>query len=131
MDLGPRWQAISQEAAIAAEHLCIGSTALSKANYAKHAYYGQAFFSLSIGLERAAKLSLAIDHATTHDGAYPTNAQLRQYGHNLHALLGHSMESVIGSDSAKGYRPAISTRRSLMCSLSLPQTSRATTTSIF
>ncbi len=81
------WQALAREAALAAEHLAIGATTLGKANYAENAYYGQAFFALTTGFERAAKLALVIDHALLNNGQFPTNNVLRGYGHNLSALL--------------------------------------------
>lgn len=81
------WQALAREAGLAAEHMGMGVTALGKANYAQHAYYPQAFFALSIGMERAAKLALVIDFAIQNKGAFPNNAQLRQFGHHLKRLL--------------------------------------------
>ncbi|AOQ23295.1 hypothetical protein MTAT_18270 [Moorella thermoacetica] len=81
------WQALAREAGLAAEHLAIGVTALGKANYSQHAYYYQAFFALSIGIERAAKLALVVDHALENRGAFPSNRELRNYGHNLKELL--------------------------------------------
>lgn len=81
------WQALAREAGLAAEHLAIGTSALGKANYAQHAYYGQAFFALTIGLERAAKLALVVDHALEHNGIFPPHDVLRAYGHNLKELL--------------------------------------------
>lgn len=81
------WQALAREAALAAEHLAIGATIIGKANYAETAYYGQAFFALATGFERAAKLSLVIDHALKNNGQFPTSKVLRDYGHNLSALL--------------------------------------------
>ncbi|WP_342678804.1 hypothetical protein [Methanofollis sp. UBA420] len=80
------WQAISREAAVASEHLAIGVTALGRANYAQHAYYGQAFFALTIGIERSAKLALMIDYFLVH-GKFPSNKKIREYGHNLKNLL--------------------------------------------
>jgi hypothetical protein len=56
-------------------------------NYAQTAYYGQAFFALSIGLERAAKLALVVDHALEHGGTFPHHKVLRDYGHKLNELL--------------------------------------------
>lgn len=79
--------ALAREAAIAAEHLGQGATILGKANYAHHAHYGQAFFSLSTGIERGAKLALAVDHALDNGGQFPTPKALRAYGHNLSELL--------------------------------------------
>lgn len=81
------WQALAREAGLAAEHLAIGVTALGKANYAQHAYYYQAFFALSIGLERAAKLAFVVDHVIENKGSFPSNKKLRSYGHNLRELL--------------------------------------------
>ena len=81
------WQALAREAAIAAEHMAIGATVLSKANYAHHAYYGQVFFALTIGFERAAKLALVVHHALEHDGQFPPHKVLRDYCHKLRDLL--------------------------------------------
>jgi hypothetical protein len=82
------WQALSREAGIAAEHMAIGVTALGMANYAYPAYYGQAFFALTIGLERSAKLALLVDHAVRNAGAFPSESDIRRYGHDLTKLLG-------------------------------------------
>src|SRR4051812_11296822 len=82
-----KWIALAREAGIAAEHLAIGVTALGKANYAQHAYYGQAFFALSTGFERAAKLALVVDYALEHAGEFPTNERVREFGHDLRKLL--------------------------------------------
>jgi hypothetical protein len=81
------WQALAREAGLAAEHLAIGATALGKANYAQPAYYGQAFFALTVGLEQATTLSLVVDHALEHSGTFPQRNLLRAYGHNLEKLL--------------------------------------------
>ncbi len=67
------WRALAREAGTAAEHLAIGISSLGRANYAQDAYYGQAFFALSIGLERASKLAFVVDHAL---GACPNNTDL-------------------------------------------------------
>lgn len=81
------WQALNREAGLAAEHLAIGVTALGRANYAQHGYYGQAFFALTIGFERTTKLILVIDHALENNGGFPPHDVLRAYGHNLKNLL--------------------------------------------
>lgn len=80
------WLAIHREASLAAEHLASGATLLGKANYAQQAYYYQAFFALSVGLERSAKLALAVDHRL-REGEFPTESELRKYGHKLDQLL--------------------------------------------
>jgi len=81
------WNALAREAAISAEHLGSGVTILGKANYAHHAHFGQAFFSLSTGIERGAKLALAINHALNNEGEFPDPKELRSFGHNLESLL--------------------------------------------
>lgn len=80
------WLAIHREASLAAEHLASGATLLGRANYAQQAYYYQAFFALSVGLERSAKLALAVDKYL-QDGHFPTESELRNFGHKLDALL--------------------------------------------
>jgi hypothetical protein len=81
------WQALANEAGLAAEHLGVGVTALGRANYAQRAYYSQAFFALSVGLERSCKLALVVDHALQNGGRFPDNNEVRRYGHNLASLL--------------------------------------------
>lgn len=81
------WQALSREASLAAEQMGMGVTVLAKANYAHHGHYPQAFFALSIGMERAAKLALLLNHAIENGGRFPANRQLRDYGHDLQSLL--------------------------------------------
>lgn len=81
------WQALNREASLAAEQMGMGVTVLAKANYAHHGHYPQAFFALSIGMERAAKLALLLEHAIQNEGRFPANRQLRDYGHNLNNLL--------------------------------------------
>jgi hypothetical protein len=86
--MDPIWQAFTREAELAAEHLCIGTTALGRADFSQPAYYYQAFFALSVGFERGAKLALVLDRAIDHDGALPPTGTLKGYGHDLVRLLG-------------------------------------------
>jgi hypothetical protein len=49
--------------------------------------FSQAFFDLSIGLERLLKLIYLIDHALRSGGAFPSDGDLRKrFGHDLTAL---------------------------------------------
>jgi hypothetical protein len=80
------WLALAREAASAAEHIGIGATALSKANHAENAYYSQAFFALSVGFERSAKLALSVASALEGDG-FADRRTLKGYGHDLSVLL--------------------------------------------
>ena len=84
------WQALAREAGIAAEHMAMGVSALGKADHARHAYYGQAFFALTIGFERSAKLALVVDYAIEHEGVFPDHAVLRKHSHHLRGLLEHA-----------------------------------------
>ncbi len=81
-----QFQAISREAGLAAAHVGIGVSALQHANSAEDGYYAHAFFALSIGFERSAKLALVIDHALNH-GTYPPHKVVRGFGHRLGDLL--------------------------------------------
>jgi hypothetical protein len=86
--MSPIWQALCLEAGLAAEHLGSGVTLFSKANYAHNGNYFLAFFDLSIGFERTAKLAVIVDYYIKNSSAFPTNQILKnKYGHNLIALL--------------------------------------------
>jgi hypothetical protein len=80
------WHALRREAQLAAEQIALGVTALGKANHAELGIT-QAFFGLSIGLERLAKLILIADHAINNSGTFPTNDELKNIGHNIADLL--------------------------------------------
>jgi hypothetical protein len=53
---GAQWRAMQREAQLAAEQAAHGVTTLGRANHAETGYYTQAFFALSIGLERRGTL---------------------------------------------------------------------------
>lgn len=82
-----KWNALAREAGLAAEHIAIGVTSLGRANYVQNAYYYQAFFALSIGFERSAKLILVVDYVLEHGGIFPEQQRIRNYGHNLKNLF--------------------------------------------
>jgi hypothetical protein len=79
--------AIHREGQLAAEQLASGVTLLGRASSACPGLYTQAFFALTTGLERLAKLILIADHAITHSGRFPTNHDLRDAGHKIFELL--------------------------------------------
>ena len=66
MNFSDTWHALKREAELAAESMAIGATSLGNTNYVRLANYGQAFFSLSTGLERSAKLALCLEHVANH-----------------------------------------------------------------
>jgi len=64
---------------------------LGRANYAQTGLYGKAFFDLSIGFERTAKLIYIADYAIEHQGQMPTNDDLKNViGHDLKRLFLHA-----------------------------------------
>ena len=83
------WHAIGREAELAVEQTASGITALGRASHLRKGYYTQAFFGLSIGLERIAKLIIIFDYAITNAGQFPSNDILRRVGHDISALLAH------------------------------------------
>lgn len=65
-----------------------GATALGRASYGSgFGEYYTAFFGLSIGVERLAKLILITDYAMDNGGALPGQAVVRKYGHKIRALI--------------------------------------------
>jgi hypothetical protein len=80
----PEWHALGREAALVRHLVGSGVTALGRANYAdKIGEYYNAFFGLSVGMERLAKLILVADHAISHNGRMPEERVIRQFGHKL------------------------------------------------
>lgn len=85
----PAWQALARESKLARHLLGTGATAIGTANYAdrKGDYY-VAFFGLSIGIERLAKLILVADYAIANNGTLPEQRLVSKFGHKLTDLLG-------------------------------------------
>ena len=108
MTLPRAWLALQREAQLAAEQIASGVTVLGRANHAQTGLYSQAFFGLSIGLERLGKLIIVCDHSINHSGDFPTNRYLRDISHNLSALLPvcESIGAKLGRKGAYAARPA-------------------------
>jgi len=87
MTFGSQWRAVQCEAQLAAEQIAHGVTVLGRANHVQLGLYLQAFFGLSIGLERLGKLIFIVDHAIKSEGEFPTDQDLRGFGHDLASLL--------------------------------------------
>jgi len=71
-----------KEAGLASSSLEHGLTILRNANFSRKGDYYQAFFQLSIGLERLMKLILIENHYGSENN-FPSNKILRGYGHKL------------------------------------------------
>jgi hypothetical protein len=82
----PEWYTLQREAELAGEQIASGVTALGQATYANKATYTQAFFALSIGFERLAKLIIVGEHLLT-TGQFPRDDVLRRFGHHIDKLL--------------------------------------------
>lgn len=87
ISLSVEWRALENEAQLAAEQIATGVTVLGRANHMETGLYSQAFFGLSIGLERLGKLIIVADYAIAHGGSFPTDADLRKIGHDLQDIL--------------------------------------------
>ncbi|MDJ0825829.1 MAG: hypothetical protein QNJ16_10035 [Rhodobacter sp.] len=84
----PEWWFVRGEAMLVRQVIGAGATALGYANYAdKKGEYYRAFFELSVGLERFAKLILVIDYALSNQGRMPDENVVRKFGHNVKELL--------------------------------------------
>lgn len=118
---GAQWRAVQREAQLAAEQAAHGVTVLGRANHAQPGSYTQAFFGLSIGLERMGKLIFLADHAIRNGGDFPTDQDLRKIGHDLTSLLARC--EVIGAGLSQerdyGVRPSDAIHRGIENALSL------------
>ena len=84
----PEWKALHREASLVSQILGSGATALGRASYGSgFGEYYTAFFGLSIGIERLAKLILVADYALDNGGALPRQTVVRNYGHRLKDLI--------------------------------------------
>ena len=84
----PGWGALHREVSLVRQLIGSGATSLGKANYAdKTGEYYNAFFGLSVGLERLAKLIMVADHAISTGGRLPDQGTIRKFGHEISKLL--------------------------------------------
>ncbi|SFO95617.1 hypothetical protein [Qipengyuania nanhaisediminis] len=84
----PEWHALRREASLVSQVIGAGATALGRASYGKSfGEYYTAFFGLSIGIERLAKLILVADHIIEHQGALPDAQTVKAFGHRLEHLI--------------------------------------------
>ncbi|NIJ06531.1 hypothetical protein FHS31_000113 [Sphingomonas vulcanisoli] len=84
----PEWRALNREASLVSQIIGSGATALGRASYGSgFGEYYTAFFGLSIGIERLAKLILVVDYAMDNSGSLPEQRSVRRFGHNLKTLM--------------------------------------------
>ena len=83
----PEWTALHRESQLI-RHLLGSGVTSGRANYAdKAGEYYTAFFALSVGLERLAKLILVADFSISNSGQFPVQSAIRTFGHEIHRLL--------------------------------------------
>jgi len=119
MTFSPQWHALGREAELAAEQIASGVTALGRANHAEKGYYTQAFFGLSIGFERLAKLIILADYAITNSGKFPNDNDLKKIGHDIGTLLDKCEKLSIKHRSGKEHseRPNESVHQGIVTTL--------------
>lgn len=84
----PQWHAIGREVALVRQLVGAGVTALGRANYAdKIGEYYTAFFGLTVGFERLAKLIIVADYSISHGGEFPKQQHVSSFGHRLNELV--------------------------------------------
>ena len=94
----PEWRAISLECKLIAQLCGAGLTSIGKADYGDGmGEYYSAFFSLSIGLERFGKLIYCLSEQR-RSGVFPSDRQLRDYGHDLTEIIASVQDIAITSD---------------------------------
>jgi hypothetical protein len=86
-------QLLIKEAGLTATCLEQGLTSLRKASFTKKWYYYQAFFLLSIGIERLLKLTVVTLSRIKND-RLPNNRELKAYGHNINKLFNTLMNEL-------------------------------------
>lgn len=75
------------EGSLSAYALANGLDCLRKANVYEKGMYYQAFFSLSIGMERLLKLIIIYDYRIKNSGKFPDNKEIKQKGHDLYEMI--------------------------------------------
>jgi len=74
---------LANEASLTSSLLGNGLNALRQATIYNKGLYYQAFFSLSIGIERLLKIIIICKYRCKHDGQFPENISLKDMGHDL------------------------------------------------
>jgi len=101
---------LMKETGLAATSIEQGLTALRKAHFGQKWLYYQAFFLLTIGIERILKLIIIVHNVIEKD-SFPLNNELRKYNHNLKYLHEKVLDELTpGFNFMKGdnlYQPII------------------------
>jgi len=82
---------LGRECALSAMSIGQGLTLIRKYDFVKHAYGTQAFFMLSLGIERLLKVILIYNHRRKYSNDFPNNAELKKYGHKIKPLYENAL----------------------------------------
>ena len=86
------------EGSLISSLLLEGLDCLRKANIYNKGLYYQAFFSLSIGIERLLKVLIIYDYKVKNNGNYPENNYIKEKGHNLNEMFNVVKPSLLQND---------------------------------
>jgi hypothetical protein len=86
-----------KECGLTATSIDQGLTALRKSNFSQKWLYYQAFFLLSIGIERLLKLIVIVKSLVEND-KFPNNKELKDYGHNIDKMFFKLVEELRADD---------------------------------
>lgn len=89
---------LTKETSLASTSISQGLTALRKAHFAQKGLYYQAFFLLTIGIERILKLTIIVKNIVEKD-KFPENKELKKHSHNLKDLFIHVSSSLRPEDN--------------------------------
>lgn len=76
-----------KEAGLSSSCIGQGLTSLRKANFVTKWNYYQAFFLLTIGIERLLKIIIITNYRAENGGAFPSNKYLKGLGHDIKQLI--------------------------------------------
>jgi hypothetical protein len=83
---------LRREASMAAMSLGLGLTFIRRYDFVQTGYFYSGLYSVTTGLERIMKLIVIYNHRILNNDAFPDNAQLRKYSHNLSSMFDHALE---------------------------------------
>jgi len=81
-----------REASMASMAIGIGLTHIRRCDFVQPGYFYSGMFSFTTGIERLMKLIVICNFRVKNNGAFPTNQQLKAFGHKISDLFNCSME---------------------------------------
>ena len=121
------FEALLREGSVAAKILGSGATLLRQVRPGNVAALNMALFNLSIGLERAGKIAFVVDSYLRNSNHFPSDAQLRKFGHNIEEIFTKLIDIAHRYPSEDGFAivPASPIHRAIIhCLSEFAQTTR-------